>query len=210
MKRRRLVLLLSLLANLCLAVSASAQSNCVLREVWFNIGGSAVADLTNSAAFPNSPSFDGVLTNGFESPTDVYDDYGQRLRALLIPPTTGNYVFLIASDDGAQIYLSTNETPAGKRLIAHVDGWTPSRNYHLEAGQKSAAVSLTAGQRYYIEALMKEGGGGDNLAVAWQKPGDAEPADGSAPIPNGNLPPALRRAVFSVADNTSPPLATPL
>jgi hypothetical protein len=28
-----------------------------------------------------------------------------------------------------------------------------------------------AGQMYYIEALHKEGAGGDNLAVAWQGPG---------------------------------------
>jgi hypothetical protein len=187
MKRSRLVLLLFLIAHLCQAVSANAQSNGVLREVWLNISGSAVSDLTNNAAFPASPSFDGVLTNGFEAPTNVYDNYGQRLRALLLPPTTGTYYFLIASDDNSQLFLSTNDTPAGKRLIARVDGWTNPRMYHDQAAQKSAAVSLTAGQHYYIEALMKEGGGGDNLAVAWQKPGDADPADGSAPIPNTNL-----------------------
>ena len=199
MKRRQLVTSLSLLAYLCVAVSAPAQSNGVMREVWLNLSGSAVADLTNSSAFPSIPSFDGVLTNGFESPTNVYDNYGQRLRALLIPPTTGNYIFLIASDDASQLFLSTNDTPAGKRLIAHVDGWTSPRFYHVEAGQKSVAVSLTAGQRYYLEALMKEGGGNDNLAVAWQKPGDAEPADGSAPIPNTNLVAyGLGRPVFAL------------
>lgn len=198
-KRRRLVVLLPLLATLGLAVSASAQSNGILREVWFNIGGSAVADLTNNAAFPANPSFDDVLTGGFETPTDVYEEYGQRLRALLIPPTTGNYFFLIASDDASQLFLSTNDTPAGKRLIASVDGWTSSRNYHIEAGQKSVAVPLTAGQRYYLEALMKEGNGGDNLAVAWQKPGEVEPADGSAPIPEANLVPyGLGPPVFTI------------
>jgi hypothetical protein len=35
---------------------------------------------------------------------------------------------------------------------------------------------------YYFEALMKEGGGGDNLAVTWQLPGAPEPANGSTPI----------------------------
>ena len=33
-----------------------------------------------------------------------------------------------------------------------------------------AAIPLVAGQQYYLEALMKEQTGGDNLAVAWQKP----------------------------------------
>ena len=36
-------------------------------------------------------------------------------------------------------------------------------------------ITLVAGQRYYIEALMKEGGGGDNLAVAWAVPGTSTP-----------------------------------
>ncbi len=40
-----------------------------------------------------------------------------------------------------------------------------------------------AGQRYYIEALMKEGGGGDNLAVRWQLPN----ATIEEPIPNNRL-----------------------
>ena len=136
MKRCQLVHFLCLLASLCAAVPARAQSNGVLREVWLDIGGSAVADLTNSATFPNNPSFDGVLTNGFEAPTDVYDNYGQRLRALLIPPTTGSYHFLIASDDNSQLFLSTNDTPAGKRLVAHVLDFAPllSRRIRADVG----------------------------------------------------------------------------
>jgi hypothetical protein len=199
MKRNQLVLLLLLLAQLCLASVAGAQTNGVLREVWLNIGGGTVPDLTNSVAFPGSPDFDEVITNGFEAPTNVYESYGQRLRALLVPPTTGNYVFLIASDDASHLYLSTNDTPAAKRLIARVDGWTPARYFHLSADQKSADVWLVAGRRYYLEVLMKEGNGGDNLAVTWQKPGEAEPADGSAPIPNANLVPyGLGLPVFTV------------
>ena len=199
MKRNQLVLLLALIFHLCLPCAVRAQSNGVLREVWFNIAGSTIPELTNSAAFSASASFDEVLTNGCEAPTDVYDNYGQRLRALLSPPTTGNYYFLIASDDASHFYLSTNDTPAAKRLLARVDAWTPSRSYHVQAAQKSAPVPLVAGRRYYLEVLMKEGGGGDNLAVTWQKPGEAEPADGSAPIPNANLVPyGLGPPVFTV------------
>src|SRR5882762_1194703 len=88
---------------------AIAQSNGVLREVYTGIGGTSVADLTNSPSFPNNPTFEEVLTGGFEAPTDVLNDYGQRLTAYLIPPTTGNYVFWIASDDNSVLYLSTND-----------------------------------------------------------------------------------------------------
>ncbi len=177
-----------LLLSLFVADAGHAQSsNGVMREVWFNITGTAVADLTNNAAFPNNATFKDILTDGFETPSDVYDYYGERLRALLVPPVSGTYYFVISSDDNSQLFLSTNDSPVGRSLIARVNNWTSSRNYHVEAGQKSAAISLVAGQRYYIEALMKEGGGGDNLAVTWQKPGESDPADYSPPIPAANL-----------------------
>src|SRR5256885_7307260 len=43
-------------------------------------------------------------------------------------------------------------------------------------------ITLTAGNRYYVEAIHAEGGGGDNIAVTWQLPGALEPVDGDSPI----------------------------
>ena len=69
-----------------------AQTAGVLREVYTGISGTTVASLTNSATFPNNPSAQEVLTV-FEAPINVDDNYGQRLSAYVVPPTTGNYVF---------------------------------------------------------------------------------------------------------------------
>ncbi|PYK99901.1 MAG: hypothetical protein DME19_07015, partial [Verrucomicrobia bacterium] len=160
----------------------SAQTSGVLREVYTGIAGTAVSDLTNNANFPNNPSTVEVLTT-FEAPTDVDENYGQRLSAYLFPPATGNYLFWIASDDNSTLFLSTDDTPANKRVVASVPGWTSSREWGKYAEQQSAAISLIGGQRYYIEALMKEGGGGDNLAVRWQLPN----ATIEEPVPNGRL-----------------------
>ncbi len=41
----------------------------------------------------------------------------------------------------------------------------------MPCDQQSAAITLKGGRKYYIEALHKDGGGGDNLAVAWAGPG---------------------------------------
>src|SRR5437870_12960888 len=82
-------------------------SNGVLREVYSNIGGSAIADLTSNPSFPNNPSLE-TIEPLFESPTSFGDNYGQRLRALVTPPATGNYIFWIASDDQGYVYLSTD------------------------------------------------------------------------------------------------------
>src|SRR5688572_3474324 len=82
-----------------------AQSNGVLREVYFNIPGNAVTDLTGHPSYPGSPGLETIQPT-FEAPSEFNDNYGQRMRALVLPPTTGNYLFWIAGDDNAALYLS--------------------------------------------------------------------------------------------------------
>ncbi len=174
--------------------AARAQSNAVLREVFREIAGGTVFDLTNSAKFiANAPDEETLLTSLFEAPTDVLENYGQRLRALIKAPVTGNYTFWIASDDASDLYLSTDANPANKTRIAYVGAWTASRAWTTEANQQSAPRALVAGQQYYIEALMKEGGGGDNLAVRWLRPDavDEAPINITNCVPYGLGPPVI-------------------
>src|SRR5712671_3863130 len=171
------------------APGAFAQTtNGVLREVYYKISGSAVANLTSAPNFPARPDEE-FIENAFEAPSNFADNYGQRMRALLVPPVTGNYTFWISSDDNSVLYLSTDADPAHKVLIASISSWTDSRQWNTYPSQKSAPISLTNGFRYYVEALQKEGGGGDDFAVTWQKPGDLAPANGAAPIPGSYLVP---------------------
>jgi hypothetical protein len=134
------------------------------REVWLNIGGTAVSNLTSNARYPSSPDTVETVAN-FEAPTDVADNYGQRLMATLNVPDAGDYTFWVSSDDASELWLGAEPYSAVK--IAGVAGWTPSRTWDWEAGQQSAPIHLEAG-KYFLMALMKEGGGGDNLAAAWQ------------------------------------------
>jgi len=53
------------------------------------------------------------------------------------------------------------------------------REWNKFPNQKSVGINLTAGVKYYIEALLKEGASGDHMAVGWRKPSDG---DGTAPI----------------------------
>ena len=41
--------------------------------------------------------------------------------------------------------------------------------------QKSAKIQLLQGSFYFMEALLKEGGGGDHLSVAMKRPGGFGP-----------------------------------
>src|SRR5256885_167298 len=103
--------------------SARAQnSNGVLREVYLGIAGGAISDLTSSPNFPNNASFESIEPI-FEAPHDIGDNYGQRMRALLLPPVDGAYVFWISSDDNGALYVSTNDLPAQKIQIATVNSW---------------------------------------------------------------------------------------
>jgi PQQ-dependent dehydrogenase (s-GDH family) len=139
---------------------------------WNNVTGTAVSNLTSIAGYPNTPSASGTLTS-FEVPTNSADNYGIRVYGYICPPTTGSYTFWIASDDNAELWLSTSSNPSNKTRIAYHTQWTNSREWNKYTTQKSAAITLTAGQLYFVEALMKEGSQGDNMAVGWAKPGQA-------------------------------------
>ena len=87
------------------------------RDVFYNIPGFQVSDLTASDRFPYLPDQSGLVPS-FEAPSNVAETYGQRLSGWVTPPASGDYVFYIASDDQGQLFLSTDESPANKRLIA--------------------------------------------------------------------------------------------
>jgi hypothetical protein len=135
-----------------------------------------------------APDVVGTLTS-FDAPVNDGDNYGQRIRGYLTAPKTGTYRFWIAGDDSAQLFLSTDSSTANKNQIAYLNSWTPWRVFNRYSTQRSAAISLVAGQRYYIEALMKEARGGDNLTVAWSPPGYSENAPAELAVPGWVLSP---------------------
>ncbi|MBD0255361.1 MAG: RICIN domain-containing protein [Cytophagales bacterium] len=147
-------------------VSAPPQPATVTREVWSNVTGNGVAAIPVTTT-PTSTS----QISSLEGPTNVADNYGARIRAYITPATTGTYTFYIASDDNAQLFLGTNDSPTTKAKIAEVTDWTNSREWTKQPTQTSTPRSLTAGTRYYVEVLHKEATGGDNLAVGWTGPG---------------------------------------
>ena len=149
----------------------------VYRELWTGLSdiGDTLDALTNTAYNPNwpdypDPAYTKVYTN-FETEVDTgMNLYGQRLRTFVVPPANGNYVFWISSDDSSELFVSTDETPANKAPTAWVNSWTSSREWTREPNQQGAPLYLEAGRRYYVEAIMQQGSGGDNLAVRWQLP----------------------------------------
>lgn len=141
----------------------------ILREYWANVSGTTVP------AIPvNSPPTSTSELTLFEGPSNVGTNYGSRIRGYICPPVTGNYTFWISSNDHSELWLSTDDDPDNKVRIANLTRATNPREWNKFPSQQSEPIALVAGQRYYIEALHKQGIGGDHIAVGWQ-------------LPNGNL-----------------------
>ncbi len=151
-------------SNATVDINVSNQG--VLLDRWYNIEGKMVSDLTSLAAFPDSPDERRIMTH-FVAPSNAADNYGARMRGFVIPPADGDYHFWIAGDDNAELWVSPNASPDEASLIAHVPQWTKPYEWKKFPEQASEPITLTKGVVIYVEALMKEGGGGDNLAVAW-------------------------------------------
>lgn len=198
------------------AAAPPSPQGLITGKAFLGVSGTSVASLTNASVFPAQPDviqypsyFEWNATGDITTPPGNWaDNYGTQLIGYFYPPATGTYVFFIAADDNAALYLGTNDTAQSKRLIALESAWSNPRQY-LESGGNSvlaskdssqfvatewpekdpgtglAIINLEANRAYYIEALAKDGGGGDNLSVAVMDPVGA--IDPSGPIPGTYL-----------------------
>ncbi len=153
------------------------------------IPGSDVGLLTSALSYPDVPDEEAVLS-AFDAPVGVGDRYGASLQGYLCVPETGFYYFWIAGDDRAELNLSTDGNPANKQRIAFLDGKNTGRyQWNRLTSQRSSAIPLVAGRRYYIEGLLKENGGGDHLSVGWRTPSSGFGNDPTEVIPGRVLVP---------------------
>ncbi len=143
----------------------------VFMEVWTGVGGYQLSDVP----FGTPPQSIRLLPT-IEIPQNTADSYGSRVRGWITAPTTGAYTFWVAADDIGEFWLANDDQPATltRRCYTSYVGY---RTWNTYATQKSALITLTAGQRYYFEALHREGSGGDHLSIGWLKPGQT----GTAP-----------------------------
>jgi fibronectin type 3 domain-containing protein len=118
------------------------------------------------------------------------DTFSARWTGQAQAVESGSYRFRTVSDDGVRLWVN------GQLLI---NNWTN----HAPTTNTSAAVTLTAGQKYDIKLEYYENGGGAVMKLQWQRPGQTT----YAVIPQAQLyPPAtengLRATYFSNMDLT--------
>jgi hypothetical protein len=198
-------------------VSVSYGSGEITREWWNGLGGDEIAPAL-AALTSTTPPAGRMTESRFESPRNREDSYLQRMSGFLIPPLDGEYVFWIGADNEGELWLSPDDNREHRVRIAIAPyipgGAVPYDAWDHDTRQRSQPIRLRAGQRYYCEALHKEGGGNDHVQVGWRLPdGRLErPIPGvhlspapPAPTPTGSVPSAPA-AVPGVADPADGPV----
>ena len=163
---------------------AAKPAGKIFREYWLKVPGSKMPDLKNHAAYPDRPSGRDFLTK-LEAPAQFAEEFGARIRGYVHPPISGMYTFWVCSDDNAEVWLSSDETPATRRKICSLDGAAKPGDWEYQPTTRSGAIPLRAGRRYYIEVLHKDGSLEDHVAVGWRLPNGTM----ERPIPGSRLSP---------------------
>ncbi len=140
-------------------VEIEVSARGVQLDTWLDIPGTEIASLRADPRFPDAPS-ERTTVEAFDAPSGRADNYGARLAAFVVPPADGAYTLWIASDDNGELWVDG-------ALVAQVPGWTQRYEWDRFPAQRSPRLPLVGGEPVFVEALMKEGGGGDHLAVAW-------------------------------------------
>ena len=147
-------------------------------HVWRGLCGSRLSNLRQSLFFPRYPDERLMkFVNDFQIEDNTVD-YGQQIFGFVRPPESGLYRFAIASDDESELWLSQNEDPNEKRLIARVfkqgtNAWTKMNQSNKYPDQMSEQLRLLEGSRYYIEVVHKQGVGSGFVQVYWKSFKDA-------------------------------------
>jgi len=150
-----------------------------------------------------------------ETAVNFDNNYVNRISGFFIPPADADYVFYVNSDDDSDLFLSTDDTPANKKLIAREENWSGLRQWTAQtsgggnAGWKRsdlytpsqwpgatpetpAVIHLLKDHLYYFEGVHHEGGGGDDFGITYKKvnpddPNEGEPVNGIASALAGNV-----------------------
>ena len=207
-------------ATLTVTGNAVYESGFILHEYWGNNPGRSAVE-NNAAGNPSwymaSPAFE------VDTPsTELADNFTDELVGFFIPPVTTNYVFFMNSDDDADLFVSTNSSSAFRQLVAQETGWAGALNWGTSGGTVSqvrsdtfvtgnpatkpfaSGIPLTAGQKYFVQAVHHQGGGGTETCVNDIWVGQPTPANGSLSTMRGARVGAYVPACTYVTPTTQP------
>ena len=161
----------------------------VRRRIWYGRGCTEIETLRADPVFL-TPDVDEVEQSKFESEVNVQyargDTQGPHMAytGFFRAPVSGNYTFILAADDYAQLRVaSVPNAASADELLIDFRSWVPSRAWDREQSHKGVnhnpidkvekALSLQANRKVqlqegdflYLDAHYRSCGGGDNFAL---------------------------------------------
>jgi DNA-directed RNA polymerase specialized sigma24 family protein len=153
---------------LAFSVFPENSTGTITMERWDGLAGNLISDALGQAKCAGPADVTSRLTN-FTTNENLNNFY-VRIRGYLLPPTTGNYVFFITSDDEGELLLSSDASPEHARRIDHGFLSGGVNDWSRYANEEPKPISLIAGQRYYIEMRIKNGLAPGYGACGWKLP----------------------------------------
>lgn len=95
----------------------------LIRDVWYNVPGYTITDLTSDPNYPHRPSSTEVLDK-FDAPFNVDDNYGSRISGYFHAPESGDYRFYLATDSSGEFWISKDESETNLQKVITLNGWT--------------------------------------------------------------------------------------
>ncbi len=158
--------------ELALADAAiSGRSGGVLHELWANVAGNNLSLLTSQPTFPGQPDGELGLAE-FDVPEVVSTGFGGRLRSLITPSQSGDFVFHLSSAGAAEL-LHGEDLVSAVSLAQVLPAQVGIQKGEWDAfpNQQSVSVNLTAGTPYYLELRYIASVSQGHCQVAWSGPG---------------------------------------
>jgi YVTN family beta-propeller protein len=143
------------------------------------------ATLSGNAVLTRTEAVNFDWGTGSPGPGVGVDGFSARWKGQISVPASGSYVFQTVSDDGVRLWIN------GAQLI---NNWTD----HAPATNNSAAVTLSAGQRYDVTLEYYERTNGAVAKLNWQTPGTTT----FVPIPASQLYPTAQGLLGQYFTNT--------
>ncbi len=146
-------------------------------EGWYGLPAKGMFTLTENLSFPDSPeSVELVESFSLEKGGGRTEMYGNRLRALFVPPVSGDYRFWVAGHNEVSLLMSPDDNPLKAERIAYTPKATGPDRWFISPGQESESVRLNSEQEYYLELRHRNHRWGDFFSVAVEGPDADLPA----------------------------------
>jgi Carbohydrate binding module (family 6)/PA14 domain len=145
------------------------ETHGLLREVWRGVPGASVDALRKRPAFQNNQPDERDIAPNFTA-VPKGSNFGMRLRGFLTAPLDGDYTFMICTDDGSELWLSSSEDPAQRQRIAWQPDFAALNQWDKYPDQTSKPIRLQKDQRYFIEIFLQQGIAQGHMSIAWKRP----------------------------------------